>query len=229
MKIGFSLFGIIYGDGGQHNDQKDIKHCWQNIKNMLIEPFQEKGFDVEVFLSTYPVQDSEKFEEILKIVNPKKIVFSEFANSNSFTTKIAALNAFNSEDNLDVVVITRSDLHFSKKIANDNIDFKKFNFLFKERGNWQPHQFTTDNFYMFPYSMTGAVTRALNKTYGSFYHTTHALYNSLIQEIPQSDIHFISNEIEEMSDVNSYYTVCRKCLDSNNMLMHPEVRSRFYA
>lgn len=228
MKIGFSLFGIIYGDGGHHNDQKDIKHCWQNIKSMLIDPFKERGFDTEVFLSTYPVQDSQKFDEIINLVQPKKVIFSEFVNSNSFTTKIAALNAFDDNDNLDVVVVTRSDLHFSKKIADENIDFKKFNFLFKERGNWQPRQFTTDNFYLFPYSMNESVKQALNKTYGSFYHTTHALYNFLLKEISFSDVRFISNEIEEMSDINSYYTVCRKNLDSNNNLMHPDVRTRFY-
>jgi hypothetical protein len=228
MKIGICLFGIIYGKSGPYQDEKDIKHCWLNLKNMLIDPFKQNGHDVEIYLSTYQVDDSDKYEEILELVKPTKVIFSNFNNSNSITTKLAGLKDLCSNANLDIVILTRSDIHFSKKIVNENIDFNKFNFLFKEKGNWESRKFTTDNFYMFPFSMVKTVTEAFEKTVGSFYHTTHALYDKLISNINKNSINFIS-DIEELSDINSFYTVCRKRLDYNNPLINQEVKDKFYS
>ena len=59
---------------------------------------------------------------------PKKIVYSDFATSDAFTSKSKLHDAFIGED-LDVIIFTRFDIHFSKVMANEDIDFNKFNFL----------------------------------------------------------------------------------------------------
>ena len=230
MKIGVCFFGIVCGDGGGHNDKKDIRHCWSNVNSMLIEPFKEKEHEIDIFFSTYPIADQETYQNFEDLTNFKAIIYSNFLNSNSFTTKMASFELLKQDEqkDLDFIILTRADMHFRQKIADANIDFSKFNFLFKEKGNWLPREFTCDNFYAFPVNLLETVQQSFKETQNTFYHTTHALYSSLKNKINQNDINFINNEFEEMSDINSFYTVCRTLLDANHPLMHPEVKEKFY-
>jgi hypothetical protein len=166
-------------------------------------------------------------------MKPKAIQLLSKENSNPFTTKGKCLTPLIDED-LDFVIICRIDMHFSKVIATDNIRFDKFNFLFKEKGWWESHRFTCDNFYMFPYAMLNSVDKAISETFcyprGWPLVDTHGLYDKLTQYVSPNDIHFIS-ETHELSDINSYYTCCRTLLpigEERMKYLHPSVKERYY-
>lgn len=231
MNIGIYLYGIIYGKYKNSDGlflEKDFSHCWPNIKRMLVEPLINQGHSTDIFLSTYLSNNIEKHNEILKEVSPKAIIYSDINNSNPSTCKLQAFKLMKEQNN-DIIILCRSDMHFSKVIPNENIQYNKFNFLFPETGGiwWDIMRFTTDNFYIWPHYFTNLVEDAMNAClrFRLEKHDTHALYPQLALKINNSDIHFISN-IAQGSDVNSYYTVCRKELP-NNQYIHPEVKERF--
>lgn len=223
MNIGFSFYGSIYGKAA--NRSKDVRHCWPNLKRMLIDPFVEQGHSAKILFSCYDPGDEEVESQFLSLVKPDLVLYSDFANSNGFTCKEAAFDNFENDESLDIIVTCRSDMHFRKKIAEENIDTSKFNFLFPELGNFTNNGFTTDNFYLFPQSMSKQVRKAMLETYcfprGFPYVDTHALMVKLKNHIDESQIHFISNK-EELSDVNSFYTLCREELFSSDYLYDEE-------
>lgn len=230
MKIGFSFFGILYGSGGNSRSVRDVRHCWNNIREKIIDPYIADGHDIRIYLSSYKVEDEIIEQEILSLIKPDKVFYSDYKNSNSFTSKYAAFNNFEQEE-LDIIVFSRCDIHFNKKIINENIDYKKFNFLFKEKNWWDTHQYTTDNFYIWPHQITSQVKVALKNSYqyDRNYHDTHALKKCLMTIIPESEIHYIS-EIHELSDINSYYSICRNNLsiDGRRDLIHQDVLEKWY-
>lgn len=238
MKIGFSFYGLTYGLGGKYNvgTERDFRHCWPNLKRMLIDPFVSRGHETEIYFSTYHFTDQNILTEFKKIVNPDKVVFTEIKDSDGFTTKGSSFINFVHNDKLDLIVFCRNDMHFRKIIADENIDYNKFNFLFKEKEWWDNFRFTCDNFYIFPQKMAPLVMKAMYDTYawprGRPYVDTHGLYLRLLNYIPENYVHFLSDE-HEISDVNSFYTLCRTGLvvykpeDGRGRFIHPEVKERF--
>ena len=173
-------------------------------------------------MTTYPFEDPQIEKEFYDIVKPHKVQFCEFKNSDAFTCKGASFNVFEDED-LDFIIFTRLDLHFTKIIAKENINFNKFNFLYPEGGRgedywWEILRFTTDNFYMWPHNMTPQVKKAIRETYRSLrpeQPDTHPLIHKLLLEIGNNNIHFVS-DIPEPSDVSSYYNICRNPIINKN-------------
>lgn len=232
MKIAICLFGILYGTGGKFGSLRDVRHCWPNIKKNLIDPVTKLGHEVKLCLSTYKIDDAVIEKEIIDLLQPGYIKYCDFENSDGFTTKSGALDLLEGVD-ADVMILTRSDIHFNKNMVEENIDVNKFNFLFPESGHWHNLKYTTDNFYVWPSRMTSVVKKSLHESYGAdrdsaMSHDTHGLYNKLIQYIDSSEIHLISQE-EQFSDVNSFYTLCRTNLPSDrNYTINEEVFERFY-
>jgi len=229
MKIGFVFFGIIYGPGGKTGSDRDFRHCWPNLKRMVIDPFVKRGHEARIYFSGYPFTDKEIEKQFYEMVKPDGVVFSKFENSNALVTKTSAFGAFMNTDN-DVIIFTRSDIHYSKIIAEMNIDFHKFNFFFKEASGWWKHQrFTNDNLYIFPNSLSPKVFAALMdmKERSPNIHT-HELLVYLEKYLSMDDIHVILDE-ENLSDMNKYYTLCRSELrkECRGEYMHEEVRARF--
>jgi hypothetical protein len=231
MKIGFCFYGLLYGLGGRTGSARDFRHCWPNIKRELIDPFVEQGHEVKIFVSSYEFDDDSIEKEFLELVQPNDVHLVKFEGSDPFTAKFNAFNLLRGQD-LDTVIMTRLDIHFHKKIAFDNIDLYKFNFLFPEKGYWQTeYKFTCDNFYIWPHLLTPRVELAMEKTYawprGKPFVDTHGLYVKLIEDakISEDFIHIISTK-EELSDVNSFYTCCRSGLPKRDYI-HPEVADRY--
>lgn len=234
MRIGFSFFGILHGPGGRTGSDRDFRHCWPNLNNNLVRPFLEQGHDCKIMFSGYTIKDPLIERELHSIVKPENINYSHFANSDPFTAKFAAFNNFINDHELDAVVFTRSDIHFKRIMANENIDWEKINFLFPEKGWWESHKFSCDNFYVIPKKYFRAVRDAMEDTYcyprGKPYVDTHGLWNKLETYVDPENFHFISNEAE-ISDVNSFYTCCRNGLpigEERMVHLHTEVKEKFY-
>jgi hypothetical protein len=229
MKIAFGFYGILYGLGGRTGSARDFRHCWPNINRMLVQPFVDQGHEVKTYFSSYKFTDEEIEKEFYELVNPDAVLLNDIEGSDPFTAKYALFDLLDNDES-DVIIFTRSDVHWSKVIANQDIDFSKFNFLFPEKEWWQTQfKFTCDNFYVWPSKMTPIVRKAMYETYGfprgKPLVDTHALMVKLEQYISSDDIHLISKE-EELSDVNTFYTCCRSGLPDREC-MHEEVRDRY--
>lgn len=229
MKIGVFLFGISYNTN-RHGNQVDFRHCWSNIEDMLIIPFKEQGHDVKVFTCTYIFQDKEIEKEFFKMIHPDKSLFLTYKGSDKTTCKENLFRLIQDRDDIDLVIFTRFDIHFKKKIVFDNINLSKFNFLFREDNVhcWNQHKYTTDNFYIWPYIMTDIVKVSLIESFNyNDYRDSHALYRYLINRISEEDIHFVSDTFE-LSDTNSFYTLCiPDMIREKRTGIHPDVLQRF--
>ena len=232
MRLGFSFYGIIYGPGGRTGSDRDIRHCWPGLLTDLIDPFYKQGHECYVYFSGYPIRNPVIEEQFYTVVQPDRVTYSHFESSNPFTAKYASFNNFMDEE-LDAVIFTRSDIHFSKIIANETIDWNKVNFLFPEgNGWWESYKFTCDNFYIIPRKYFRAVRDAMELTYGwprPGFVDTHGLWGTLASIIGEENMRLIS-ETPEISDVNSFYTCCRSGLPVGEDRMkhiHPKVKERF--
>ena len=138
MKIGVCLTGVCY----DNNRNKDWRKCVDNIKATF--------GDVEYYITTYNTQFN---YDIIDVYNPKKIQFLDGGSQRS--TYIKSLENIEKGD-VDFLICTRFDILFKKNINELNLDYTKFNFLFKEKGNWDriingiTIRFVTDNFFAFP-------------------------------------------------------------------------------
>jgi len=235
MKIAICFFGVLHGNIGR---SYDINHCWPNLSRMIVRPFEEKhyrpspvaalkkGYEVEILLSTYKVDDENLEKEIYDMIKPDHVQISDIKNSNSKTTKLALFKLLENKD-YDFVIMTRTDLHFSE-ILMDKIDYDKFNFLFHERSQ-KSNNLTCDNFYAWPYKFTEQVKKSFEECPKLNSHDTHKLFQSLSKNIPIESINYIAGEEEYLSDVNKYFTICKSGYnrDKINDGMHEEVMERF--
>lgn len=230
MKIGFGFYGITKGTDKRTGYSRDYKHCWNNIQEMLVKPFVEQGHTPVTYASTYHFENSEDRDEFYSTVNPHKVVFSNFQGSDAFTAKSALHECFIGE-NLDAVVFTRFDIHFSKVIAHEpNLDFNKVNFLFPEDPVWwKSHNFTCDCFYIWNHKYSDRVRDAMRQTYGwprgVQYPDTHGMINFLVKTVPLEEMNFISKD-NEISNVNTFYTLCRPDVPQHPCF-HPDVKEKY--
>lgn len=230
MNIAICFFGILYGNGGRVGSFKDFRHCYPNLHRNIIRPLEDEGHNVSNYFSTYRITDAEVEEEIYNLTNPKDVVYSDYNGSNAFTTKKTSFTLFK-RIKTDVCILCRSDMHFNKPLK-ENVYLDKFNFLFPEAETWALHKFTTDNFYIWPHTLTDIVEKSFNESFGAFRplsmaQDTHGVYKKILQYIKPEQINFISDK-EEYSDVNSFYSICRTELPNRNELLNNEVMERFY-
>lgn len=225
-RIIFSFYGILYGFGGRTGSSRDFRHCWPNIEKNLVNPYREKGYETQIHFSSYFFSEKEIENQFYELIKPNKVLFNTIENSDPFTSKFASFENFENED-ADIIIFSRCDVHYNKILFNENIDYSKFNFLFREKEWWDTNRFSCDNFYIWPQKFTSSIKKAFRETYRyprPGYVDTHGLYNKLIPYIGEEQTHFIS-EVQEISDVNSYYTCCRSDLPRRDC-MNEEVKQR---
>jgi hypothetical protein len=228
MKIGFVFYGIAEGRDLRTGYEYDFRHCWPNIKRMLVNPFVEKGHEAINFVSTYNVT-GETEKDLIDVYNPKNIFYSEKNESDSFTTKSALFHCIENED-LDAVVATRMSIHFSKIIANENVDLNKINLLFPEGdGWWERFGFSCDGLHIWNHRYTKIVRDSMRENYGwprgKQYPDTHGLLNFLLKRVSENEINLVSTT-PEISNCNSFYTLCRPA-EFGHVHFHQEVAERF--
>lgn len=230
MKIGFAFYGIAHGTDKKTGYTRDFRHCWPNINRMLIQPFINKGHEAVIFASTYKIEDPQVDTEFYNTLKPKVVVYSDFETSDAFTSKGRLHDAFADEKDLDLIIFTRTDIHFSQVIADLPIAYDKFNFLFPEGdGWWDRARFACDCFYIWPHKYSKEVCDSMRETYGwprgTQYPDTHGLINFLAKRIQLTQMHMISGK-PAISNVNEFYTLCRRDVP-DHPCFHPEVRERF--
>ena len=142
MKILISLVGLSHHDVG--NFFHTYENCHENFFKYLVEPLRQGGHQVDFYLKTY---ETDRENKIKQIYNP---VRSEFIRIQpAFDTYIQSVDTLK-EMQYDFYIVTRFDLWLGVPIE---LNYSKFNFLFKEKDWWDDHNITTDIFYAFPENM----------------------------------------------------------------------------
>ena len=202
-KILLNLVGVT------HDDDKHSGWKKSNIKNNIIECLNKK-YDVKIYFTTYFFDDNTK--ELIDYYNPELISILEWEGSEQILTYIHSLKSLLKEE-ADFIISTRFDMFFHKTIDEiENIDFTKFNFLFKEKGWWGHHRFTTDTFYIFPKKYLEKLIESMEELYKNQPRENctdmHGIYNFIVPKIGENNINLISNE-EMLSHDNKFYKLTR--------------------
>ena len=147
MKIGILLTGVSYGyNVGHEKADRDWNLTKDNLKTNLIDCFKDTD-DVSVYLTTYKHPTN---QEVFDFYQPKKLLLLDYEGSRQRTTYAQGLRNVLDED-LDFIIIGRFDIIFKQKITDLNIDFNKFNFIFREiEPHWTKDKFVSDTFFAFP-------------------------------------------------------------------------------
>jgi hypothetical protein len=203
MKVGINIAGLSHNDLG--NGIHTYKDGYENLFKNVINPLKETNY-TKIYVYTY---DTSETNNILEIYKPTKYTILESTNNNSAelaaNTYIDSLEKLKDED-IDFIITTRFDLDIR---CNIGIDFKKFNFLFKELNHWDETYLTTDTFYAFPKDMLDDVIISLKETWlGKNTHFCpglfHCLYKFLVKRIGESNIKFIDNEESTIQISNKF-------------------------
>ena len=204
MKILINLVGLSHHDVNGFHSYKPV---YENLFKNIVNPLREKN-QVDFFLQTYETTEQKNIESIYKPIhsiynpiNPSKVsAFETYINS------IKKLKEFD----YDFYIVTRFDLWINEEL---NLNYTKFNFLFKEKDWWDNHQCTTDTFYAFPKSMLdgfiNGIINCKNKSgQPGYLGLFHKLYPELINYINVADIHFIDEE-KQTVQISSKYKLSR--------------------
>ena len=166
MKYAVCFRGIHYLDPIKTYQSVDYTNSYNNNKEFLLD---EINSSYDIFICSY---HSIKEKEMLDTYKPVLYSFSEFnPDENGFKAQLMhhlkccqMITNYEEKNNIkyDMILITRFDYVFFKKISEMNIDFKKFNIAMKHlSGNCD------DNFWLFPRNMLEDFINAIIKLYNT--------------------------------------------------------------
>ncbi len=205
MKIGVSLAGISYTTNGK---KRDFRKTYENFFETIYTPLSQ-SHEVSVYTTTYP---HELKEEFIAAYKPKKHQFIPFEGSHPRSTFVHGLCLIE-EEPIDVVVCTRFDIRFNQKLTDMNVDWNKFNFIFKEKEMWEREQFVSDTFYVIPmkylYDAADAVQDLCSEGLYPPHTFMHHLYRYVEKRIGKDSINFICGDEEAFSHDNRFYELVR--------------------
>jgi hypothetical protein len=186
MTVAIVLFGISKAEHKHwsHAHAKteiNYNKSIENYKEHIYEYFSEQDQDIDVYITTNEMHESEQLN-ILNIYQPKKYCFmknhvDKIISRNMKMCEVMKL-CLESEKHYDLVLITRFDLIFKKKFSESNIDLTKFNVTTTHDKNVH----ICDNFYLFPYDSLKPL-----------YDIVNADHNKMC--------HHIKNEIENINGI----------------------------
>ena len=202
MKILVNLIGLSHHDVGNHFHT--YENCHENLFKNLVTPLRKEGHEVDFYLKTY---NTDREDDIKQIYNP---IRSEFINiQHAFDTYIQSVSSLKEMD-YDFYIVTRFDLWLGVPIE---LNFNKFNFLFKELDWWDNHNCTTDTFYAFPKEMLEGFVKGINDcrnnhSQAGYIGLFHALYKDLKNYIDVDKFHYIDEE-KQTVQISKKYTLSR--------------------
>lgn len=209
MRILINLVGLAHHDVG--NGWHSYKPVFKKLFENLVNPLSERN-KIDFFLTTYNTDESENIENIYK---PIKTIYRPI-NPNTYKSIEVAFNTYETsilklkELDYDFYIVTRFDLWIGTPL---NLNFNKFNFLFKEKDWWDNHKCTTDVFYGFPKKMLEDFISAIKDCRDKngqpgYLGLFHKLYPELLNYINENDIHFIDDE-KQTVQISKKYTLSR--------------------
>lgn len=159
MKVAFSYKGTFNIDyikkyGADEIIFKSVNNTINNNIENIFNVFKDLNYIVDTFISTYKIHDKIDGEWIRRL-NPVEYYSGE--PDYSSPTAIPQLNHFKrlinmiiseeekSKEKYDLLIFTRLDIMMLKKYDELNVDYEKFNIMFKNQGGG-----CDDNFFIIP-------------------------------------------------------------------------------
>ena len=205
MKIGISLTGVSYSTTGK---QRDFRKTCDNFYDTLYNPLAA-SHTVSIYTTTYPHELQDK---PLETYRPTKSQFIPFEGSHPRSTFMHGL-CLVEEEALDILICTRFDIHFHQKITDLNIDYEKFNFLFKEKVTRDSNKFVSDNLFILPFKYLYNLANAVEKLQSDGLYQPHTfmhhIYDYVVAELGEKNIHFIAGDEQGFSHDNRFYKLVR--------------------
>lgn len=195
MRLGI---GIV---GDTQYRHRDWRRSVTNVHQNLIDCW---GKDVSV--TTFVIVGgiaSEDSKAIGEAYNTNTVISGEFGIVGKYIKLI--LPDILSLD-VDFFICTRPDIVFLKRVCDLNIDFTKFNFLFKEIDQFETHEFVCDNLFAFPKKYIGSFVDAWHNLSN---HNPHSIYRALYPRIGKEVIHFITPDQGSGTGANDIYKLDR--------------------
>lgn len=207
MKLALLLFGISleinkhwqYGT----SYSVDYNNSYENYQKYIFEYFKNKGYDIDVYISTNILPNIYK-EDLLDKYKPVKCNFIETIEDDRHLSKNIKIDdvvnlCINEGNEYDLILITRFDLLFQKDFSNSNIQFDKFNVVsILENPNY-----ICDNFYLFPYKYLSEFSKIIKKNIRESHHFIKEDLENM--EFP---INYILDERTVVADL-SFYKIVR--------------------
>ena len=155
MKLALLLFGISleinkYWQYGTLYSV-DYNNSYENYQKYIFEYFKNKGYDIDVYISTNILPEKYR-DDLLNKYKPIKSNFIEtMEEDRNLSENIKMVDVINLCINegieYDIILITMFDLLFQKGFDSCNISFDKFNIV----NILEEPDYICDNFYLFPY------------------------------------------------------------------------------
>jgi hypothetical protein len=217
MKLAVLFFGISYLEKYKHwykgdNLEINYKASVDNYKKIIFEHFENKGYDIDIFLSTYKTEYS---DSLLETYKPRSYrILNTFIEDRHLSRNTHFLNCLNllrahsikNDIKYDHILITRFDLLFNFPFENYNFDFSKMN-VFSELYNKKK---IDDNFYFFPFDkLSSMIEISQNFKKGSF----HLIRLDLERKF---GINFLNNENKSVENLSSF-DIVRKSNSKKNI------------
>jgi hypothetical protein len=210
MKIAVNLVGISHNkDEKMGSSERDWNLSKYSIKEKVIDCWKEYG-DVDVYVTTY---NSEIVDELLEFYKPKVSTIIDFDVHKPM--QLTHLESFSKIKDCDLIVSTRFDIEFHKKLSDyDTIDYKKINFLFRDAGrHWESYRYVCDNLYIFPIDYLEIIKKSIKdefeQPFSGHREGLHPIYNHIVKYTDESNINFLSQQ-DEQSHICSHYQLSRK-------------------
>jgi hypothetical protein len=244
MKVGINLVGIAYDDQGNLQG-RDWYLSYARVYQRIIECWSDMGHDVSVYLTTYKYSlnrdanyDTEtivswykakKYQFLDKIGRSTMDPWDKYG-TNQISTHKKSLELLRGED-IDLVVSSRFDIIFNHNITEYNIDYNKFNVLFKEKENWEektqipeknnelgPALLTSDVLFIYPYNMLEDVIGICDEKIQwcqSVDHpiiTMHDMYRRILHKKGEEFVNLMTNDtcFSYNHKTNTHYSVIRR-------------------
>lgn len=207
-RVALCLFGLSLLQHKHFNGNiysVNYKRSVSNYREYIYKYFQEKGYTIDVYLSTNELNDTDK-KELLETYRPIKYSFKK-DEDNIYKSKNVKVDSvidlcLSSNINYDLVLLTRFDLLFQKKFNHSNICFDKFNLVsILERPN-----LICDNFYLFPFNILPTFSTIVKNNINVWH---HGIKNDIYSIHGPRFVNYILNENVVIADL-SFYKIRRE-------------------
>jgi hypothetical protein len=197
MKIAYCLRGIHYIDSDHY--RTDFTYSIDNNNKYIIDEFKKHIFDIDYFISTY---DSEKLNSLIDYYKPVEVRTRKYSQTDErfhqqclhHLNLIEMILNYETTHNIkyDLIVNTRFDLIFFRKLSQMNIDITKINSVFKHTSGS-----CDDNFILIPRNYLMEFYIAIKHIISNSNSYTH----TFAKYLPDDIVHYMY-EMKDIDEVN---------------------------
>ena len=210
MKVAFLFFGVskvVYQHARLGMKKVDYRKSLDNYKQFLWKYFEQKGAEIDTYLSTYK---HDSIPELLNDFKPKKYRVIDWMQNARIGRNTHVKNVLEccmeGEPEYDYVVLTRFDLLFKIPFKDEMFNFDTINAV----SILEHDSLICDNFYMFPFRLLPLFYDAAFKTIplARNHHELKGVLDKALKDNKLCPMHYILNERKSVPRL-SFYKIVR--------------------